>query len=56
MSGVSGQHEEDEEGGKKPDGFGVPQLVLETIDPTASQISSVEATGLLPSPEEVGGS
>lgn len=45
--------EEDEEGGKKQESIGVSQLVLEITEPNVSQISSVEAAGLLPSEEEV---
>lgn len=52
MSAVSGEHEEDEDGSKK-DGVGVPQLIVDTVNPTESQAEQTLAKGILPTVEEV---
>ena len=53
MSVVSGEQEDEENGGKK-DGLGVPQLFIDTGNPTESQAEQTLAKGILPSIEEVG--
>lgn len=52
MSAVSGEHDEDEDGSKK-DGVGVPQLIIDTVNPTESQAEQTLAKGILPTVEEV---
>lgn len=52
MSGASGDHDEEEDSGKK-DGIGVPQLILETVNPTESQADAVMAKKILPFAYEV---
>ena len=52
MSAVSGDHDDDEDGSKK-DGVGVPQLIVDTGNPTESQAEQTLAKGILPSVEEV---
>ena len=52
MSGASGEHDDEEDSGKK-DGIGVPQLILETVNPTESQADAVMAKKILPSGSEV---
>ena len=52
MSAVSGEHDEDEDGSKK-DGVGVPQLIVDTVNPTESQAEQTLAKGILPTVEEV---
>ncbi|XP_068693384.1 hydrocephalus-inducing protein homolog [Montipora foliosa] len=52
MSVVSGEQEDEENGGKK-DGLGVPQLFIDTGNPTESQAEQTLAKGILPSIEEV---
>ena len=52
MSAVSGDHDDDEDGGKK-DGVGVPQLIVDTGNPTESQAEQTLAKGILPTVEEV---
>ena len=52
MSAVSGDHDDDEDGGKK-DGVGVPQLIVDTGNPTESQAEQTIAKGILPTVEEV---
>ena len=53
MSAVSGDHDDDEDGSKK-DGVGVPQLIVDTGNPTESQAQQTFAKGVLPTLEEVG--
>ena len=52
MSAVSGDHDDDDDGGKK-DGVGVPQLIIDTGIPTESQAEQMLAKGILPTVEEV---
>ena len=52
MSAVSGDHDDDEDGSKK-DGVGVPQLIVDTGNPTESQAEHTLAKGILPTVEEV---
>ena len=52
MSAVSGDHDDDEDGSKK-DGVGVPQLIVDTGNPTESQAEQTLAKGILPTVEEV---
>ena len=44
--------DDDEDGGKK-DGVGVPQLIVDTGNPTESQAEQTIAKGILPTVEEV---
>lgn len=52
MSALSGENEDDEDGSKK-DGLGVPQLFVDTGNPSESQAEETLAKGILPSVEEV---
>ena len=52
MSAVSGDHDDDDDGSKK-DGVGVPQLIVDTVNPTESQAEQTLAKGILPTVEEV---
>ena len=54
MSVVSGDHDEEEDSGKK-DGVGIAQLILETVNPTESQADAIMAKKILPSRSAVSG-
>ena len=52
MSATSGEHDDEEDGGRK-DGVGVPLLIVDSGAPTESQADITLAKGVLPSVEEV---